>query len=45
MYYGVREHGMAAAMNGMACTEASFRIPALFLSFPTTCARHCGWPP
>ena len=30
IHYGVREHGMAAAMNGMALHGGSSRFPARF---------------
>jgi len=45
IHYGIREHGMAAAMTGIALHAASSRTVAPSWCSPTTCARRCAWPP
>jgi transketolase len=44
IYYGIREHGMAAAMNGMALHGGLIPTAARSWSSPTTAARRCAWP-
>ena len=36
MHYGIREHGMAAMMNGMACMEVLFLMGA-WIAFSDYC--------
>jgi transketolase len=46
VYYGVREHGMAAAMNGMALHGGVIPYGGTFLVFSDYCRRdpHVGAP-
>jgi transketolase len=43
IHYGVREHGMAAAMNGMALHGGIIPIPAPCWCSPTTAAPRSVW--
>jgi transketolase len=42
VYYGVREFGMSAIANGLACTAASCRMTPPSWCSPTTRATHCA---
>ncbi len=42
IHWGIREHGMAAACNGMAVHGGLIPSGASFLASPTTPARRCG---
>ena len=44
VHYGIREHGMAAAMNGMALHGGLIPYGGTFLSSPTMPARRSGSP-
>ncbi len=44
VHYGIREHGMAAAMNGLALMAASFPMAAPSSASPTTAAPPCDSP-
>ena len=43
LFYGVREFGMAAMMNGQAAHGGSFRTAARSSCSPTTRATRCAW--
>ncbi len=43
VHYGPREHGMAAAMNGLALHGGVLPYAIARWSRPTACARRCGW--
>ena len=43
IHYGIREHGMAAAMNGIAVHGGVVPYGGTFLRFTRLCARaRCG---
>ena len=44
IHYGVREHGMAAALNGMALHGGLIPYSGTFLVFTDYAGRRCGWP-
>ena len=45
IHYGIREHGMAAAMNGMALHGGIIPYSAApSWCSPTIAGRRCGWP-
>jgi transketolase len=44
LHYGVREHAMAAAMNGMALHRGVIPYGGTFLISPTTAGRRSGLP-
>lgn len=44
IHYGVREHAMAAAMNGIALHGGFIPYGGTFLSLPITAALRSGWP-
>ena len=43
LHFGIREHGMAAAVNGMVLCGLR-RYGATFFVFTDYCGRRCGWP-
>ena len=43
IHYGIREHGMAAAMNGIFLHGGFAPNGATFLVFTDYAARRCGW--
>ncbi len=45
LHYGIREHGMAAAMNGIALHGGFIPYGALSWSFPTMLAVRCAFRP
>lgn len=44
IHYGIREHAMAAVMNGLALHGGSSPMAAPSSSSPTTCAGRCACP-
>ena len=44
VYFGVREHGMGAILNGLAAHGSIVPFGATFLIFSTTCGRRSAWP-
>jgi Transketolase len=44
IHYGVREHAMAAAMNGIALHGGFIPMAARFSALPITAALRSGWP-
>jgi len=43
LHFGVREHGMASILNGLAVHGGTLPFGATFLISRTICAHPCAW--